>query len=124
MKTKISSLYASFFGLIFGVFLPKIAGAVVVNPPNSNLPGAPSIYANTEPSKSDSLFSGLIAYTIGVVAVLAVIAITWSGIQMFLSVGNESKFNEARNIMIYAFVGVAVAGLAYGLVGFISNFNF
>jgi len=66
----------------------------------------------------------IIAYVIGITAVLAIIAATWAGIQMFLSVGNEQKFDEARNILIYALVGVGLAGGAFLIVQIVSNLSF
>lgn len=105
-------------------FVPTTTLAVVVNPPTSSLPGAPSIYNNTIPTNDSSLLPGIIAYSIGIAGVLAIIAITWAGIKMFLSVGDENKFNEARNVLIYALVGVGLAGAAYALVSMVSNFKF
>jgi multisubunit Na+/H+ antiporter MnhB subunit len=42
---------------------------------------------------------------------------------MILSTGEEEKFKKARHTMIYAFVGLLVAGLAYATVNFITNIN-
>lgn len=104
--------------------MPTTVFAVVVNPPTANLPGAKSIYENAAPTGNANLLAGIISYTIGIVAILAIIAITWAGIKMFLSVGDEAKFNEARYILIYALVGVGLAGAAYAIVNMVSNFNF
>jgi hypothetical protein len=65
----------------------------------------------------------IIAWLIGLTAVLTVIAITWAGIQMVLATGEEEKMKKARYTMIYAFIGLFVAGLAYGIVTFITNLN-
>lgn len=40
---------------------------------------------------------------------------------MILATGEEEKFKKARYTMIYAFIGLIVAGLAYGVVTFITN---
>ncbi len=124
MKAKVFLVYMYIFGLIFWIFFPKITQAVSVTTPTSYLPGAPGVNTPVETKIENSLLPGMIAYAIGVVSVLAVIAITWAGIKMFLSVGDEAKFKEARWILIYALVGVGVAGIAYGIVSLISNFNF
>lgn len=42
---------------------------------------------------------------------------------MILSVGEDEKLKKARKIIIYSIVGVAVAGLAYGVVRLIGNFR-
>lgn len=67
--------------------------------------------------------AAIIAWLIGLTAVLTVLAITWAGVQMILSTGEEEKFKKARHTMIYAFVGLLVAGLAYATVNFITNIN-
>ena len=40
---------------------------------------------------------------------------------MILATGEEEKFKKARYTMIYAFIGLLVAGLAYGAVNFVTN---
>lgn len=115
----------AFFSIIFlNIFSPKIIHAqnkVEVISPSNNLPGASKGGTSTV---TENFLPGIVSYVIGITAVLAIIAITWAGIQMFLSVGNEEKFNQARNILIYALVGVGLAGGAYLIVSVISNLKF
>lgn len=66
----------------------------------------------------------IIAYGIGIAAILAVIAITWAGISMFLAMGDESKYQKAKENMIYALIGVGLAGGAYLIVTVISRLSF
>lgn len=115
----------SFFAL-FGAFVPMMAfAAPQVISPTGQLPGAPSgTWQATEASDALGVLPNIIAYVIGITAVLAIIAATWAGIQMFLSVGNEQKFDEARNILIYALVGVGLAGGAFLIVQIVSNLSF
>lgn len=68
--------------------------------------------------------AGIIAYGIGIAAILAVIAITWAGISMFLSVGDQAKFEKAKEIMIYALVGAGLSAGAYLIVTVISRLSF
>lgn len=115
----------SFFAL-FAAFVPMMAfAAPQVISPTWQLPGAPSgAGQTTEASDVLGVLPNIIAYVIGITAVLAIIAATWAGIQMFLSVGNEQKFDEARNILIYALVGVGLAGGAFLIVQIVSNLSF
>ena len=115
----------SFFAL-FAAFVPMRAfAAPQVISPTGQLPGAPSGAGQaTEASDVLGVLPNIIAYVIGITAVLAIIAATWAGIQMFLSVGNEQKFDEARNILIYALVGVGLAGGAFLIVQIVSNLSF
>ncbi len=66
----------------------------------------------------------LITYAIGIAGVLGVIGVTWWGIQMILSSGEDEKMKKARYILIYSLIGVLVAGLAYGVVDTVSRFRF
>ena len=66
----------------------------------------------------------LVAYAIGIAGVLGVIGVTWWGIQMILSSGEDEKMKKARYILIYSLIGVLVAGLAYGVVDVVSRFRF
>lgn len=79
--------------------------------------------ANPSVGAGESIAS-LITFGIGVAGILAVIAITWAGIQMFLSIGDEAKYNKAKELMIYALVGVGLAGLAYLIVRIVSGLSF
>lgn len=114
-----------FFALVaLSVPMVAIAAPQVISP-TSQLPGAPNGAGQvTEAGDALGVLPNIIAYVIGVTAVLAIIAATWAGIQMFLSVGNEQKFDEARNILIYALVGVGLAGGAFLIVQIVSNLSF
>lgn len=48
-------------------------------------------------------------------------AITWASIQMIIAAGDEEKIKKSRNMIIYAFIGIVVAGIAYGAVRFMTN---
>ena len=111
---------------LFAAFVPMMAfAAPQVISPTGQLPGAPNgAGQTTEASDVLGVLPNIIAYVIGITAVLAIIAATWAGIQMFLSVGNEQKFDEARNILIYALVGVGLAGGAFLIVQIVSNLSF
>ena len=65
----------------------------------------------------------IISWMIGLTAILTVLAISWAAVQMILATGEEEKFKKARYIMIYAFIGLFVSGLAYATVTFITRLN-
>lgn len=68
-----------------------------------------------------TLIASLIAYAIGIAAILGVIGVTWGGIQMILSAGDDEKHKKGKNTIIYSLIGVGLAGLAYGIVTIISS---
>lgn len=66
----------------------------------------------------------IIKAAIGIVGILAIIAITWAWIQLFLSAGDEEKYKKSKSMMIFALIGVAIASGAYALVTIITNLKF
>lgn len=67
------------------------------------------------------IVSNIIAYSIGIAAILWVIGITWWGIEMVLSSGEDEKLKKGKYIMIYSIIGVILAGLAYSIVTLMGN---
>ncbi len=65
--------------------------------------------------------AAIIQYFILLTGILAVMAITWGGIKFVLSTGDDEKMKKARYTVIYAFVGLVVAGLAYSIVEIITK---
>lgn len=121
-------IFYAFFA-IFSLFVTKIVYAqnnsnpVVSFDPPASKEFYPNISNPTTNGGAGDTIGGIIAYGIGLTAILAVIAVTWAGIQMFLAVGDEGKFNKAREMLIYALVGVGLSGLAYLIVRVLSSID-
>jgi hypothetical protein len=64
---------------------------------------------------SDAIAS-IIQFFILITGVLAVMVITWWGIGFIMSTGDDEKMKKSRKTIIYAFVGLVVAWLAYSIV--------
>lgn len=113
-----------FIGCISSIFTQVHADVSVVSP-TSVLPGDPpaDITATNVPytGSAGDFIGNIIAQFIGVVAVLTILAVTWAGIQMVLAIGEEEKMKKARHTMIYAFIGLGVSWLSYGIVSFITS---
>jgi hypothetical protein len=58
----------------------------------------------------------IIKQAIMYVGVLAIMALTYGGILMMLSYGDESKLKSAKSVVSYALLGVVLAGGAYAIV--------
>jgi hypothetical protein len=69
-----------------------------------------------DPTSPVMTLSSIITYAIGIAGILGIISMTWGGIQMVLSTGDDEKLKKGRSIMVYSLVGVILAGLAYTLV--------
>jgi len=68
---------------------------------------------------------GILTIVINIISVVAgfvaVIMIVVSGFQMITSSGNPEKISNARNIIIYASVGIVVIAIARLIILFITN---
>jgi Type IV secretion system pilin len=102
----------------FFLILSFLLWVDVVTAVNSSIIAAPSGVITTTPV---DLVSKIITYAIGIAAILWVIGITWWGIQMILSVGEDEKLKKWQRTVIYSIVGVVLAWLAYGIVNLIGN---
>lgn len=64
---------------------------------------------------------------IGVAGLIAVVAVIIGAINYTTSAGDASKLKKAKDTIIYALIGLIIAGLAFGLVnmvaGWINNRN-
>ena len=54
-----------------------------------------------------------------IVGILSVIVIIVGGIMYVISAGDSSKVTRAKNMIIYALVGLVIAFLAYAIVNFV-----
>lgn len=104
-------LFALFSFFSFTVFTM----ALEVIPPGWDIP-LPEI--NADPTSAIAL---IIQFFLLLTSVLAVMAITWWGIGFILSTGDDEKMKKARKTIIYAFVGLVVAGLGYAIVEVITK---
>ena len=76
-------------------------------------PGSNPIYGpNGIITKAANLVSILIA-------IAAIVTIIVSGLQYVLSTGDSAKVNQAKNAILYALIGLAVAALAQVIIVFV-----
>jgi Type IV secretion system pilin len=67
----------------------------------------------------NSNVSSIITFVFAIAFGVALIVIIISGIQFMLSQGDPGKSANARNTIIYAAVGLALASASYGIVRYI-----
>lgn len=68
-----------------------------------------------------NIAKNIISILLWVVGTAAVIVIIYAGITFVTAAGNPSKISQAKTMLIYAVVGLAVAILAYAIVNFVIN---
>lgn len=112
-------VYAGLFSISSS---PSSDTVISVGDPTVGVNAWDSLLSHVGENPEDTI-AQIIAYGLGMVAVLAVLAATWAGIQMIIAAGDEEKMKKSRYIIIYAFIGIVVAWLGYGIVKFVMNLN-
>jgi len=125
MKKYLSILLIPIFILSFStnVFAVDLLANTCANA-NSNQPGsAPGICGdNKTNSTTNPIYSifktvlNLLSYAIGFISVVVIII---AGLRMILSGGDPQTLNSARNAIIYAAGGIAIAAIAQIIVVFV-----
>lgn len=76
------------------------------------------------PSKTSNLsdgFANIVNILTILVGMLSVIFLIVSGLQMTLSMGDPKRYQQGRQGLLYAVVGIAVAVVGYSVITFIIN---
>jgi len=61
----------------------------------------------------------VLSWVFGLIGVISVVMIIYSGLQMAASAGDAGAVTKAKNTMIYAIVGLVVSILAFAIVQFV-----
>ena len=69
------------------------------------------------------LIKTTIRVILGLFSVLLSIVVLWSGTLFVIHFGDEEKVTNARKLLLWALVGVAVTASAYALVSGVIHFN-
>ena len=68
------------------------------------------------------IFQDIIGWVFVIAVLLAVLTLIIAGIMYITAGGNQEKASKAAKMVMYALVGVAIAGLAWALVNVVGNF--
>ena len=85
-----------------------------VCPNGCGLPQSPS-------AQSTSAITNVLTIVFGVVGALALLMITVGGLRYITSAGDPQKASRARDTIIYAAVGIAIALTAEAIIAFVSK---
>lgn len=75
-----------------------------------------------DPNDSQALsgtIQNIMQFVFGALGAIAVLIIVIAGLQYVISAGDPQKVNKAKNTIIYALVGLAIAILSYAIVAFV-----
>ncbi|MBI3685498.1 hypothetical protein HY250_03785 [Candidatus Azambacteria bacterium] len=110
------------FALVFA-FAFSFAGLALAQAPGGGIVPTggvdPNLLGQQGISNTTTLVNtilGLVNWLAWFVGLLAVIMGLWAGILFITAGGDAAKVSTARNILLYAIVGIAVAVLAFGIV--------
>ncbi len=70
---------------------------------------------------TSNTFSSVLSVVFGVLGVICVLVIALAGLQYVLSGGDPQKTAKAKNTILYAVIGLAVAIVAVSIVNFVFN---
>lgn len=125
MKLFIISLITAVFSLaVFSPVALAYSAIPICNTEAASTAVCQSVKSQTKTNNHDPILVimktaiDILSYIIGIVAVIVLII---SGLQMIFASSDPQAVAKARNMMIYAVVGVAVAALAQVIVLFVLN---
>ena len=120
MKTSIKKLITPCGAALTTVFF-HINSALAASTDIWNNPqGVQAPSAAAQGSFTDNV-TRMINYFLGILGLIAVGFLIYSGILMVTAGGNEEQIGKARKIITYAVIGIVIVLLSYTIVTFISS---
>jgi hypothetical protein len=104
------------------IFLKTYASAVAANCPSALAGSSINSVCSTglhNVGATKSQLNTFLATIFGILGVVAVVLLVVGGIQFMTSGGNSEQTNKARNTILYALIGLAVAVCAELIVAFV-----
>ena len=77
--------------------------------------------SSTATLQVDDIVLAVVNWLLFAVGVVSVIMLIVGGIKYATSAGDSNKVTSAKNTIMYAIIGLAVAVLAFAIVGFVTN---
>ncbi|MCK4525054.1 MAG: hypothetical protein KAU07_01305 [Candidatus Andersenbacteria bacterium] len=68
------------------------------------------------PTDIETGLMNMINWVLGFISIVAVLMVIWGGVLYLTSAGDETKAENGKKTVTYAFIGLIIAGLAYGIV--------
>lgn len=67
----------------------------------------------------NGVFNQISNVALAVIGFLSVIMLIWGGLRFMLSGGDSKKVTDAKNTVLYALLGLAIAFFSYAIVNFV-----
>ena len=113
--------------LLVGVVLAFVGASLALSPEVGavdvlqNCSGSEICKVKTENIEKDGTVQNLTNLFLYLLGIIAVIAIIYGGITYVTSNGAASKIKKAKDVILYAVIGVVVGVMAWGIVNFVLN---
>lgn len=104
--------------IVFVFALLAVSYAFADSLPESQDMGLP--FTGKAPSASIAI---IIKEAMKYIGVLAIISLSWGGVQFLISAGEEQKVKAGKSIIIYSIVGVLLSITAYTIVDILIAFK-
>ena len=101
------------FSVFLFAFSFSFVGAQAIPPIESN--------TTVDSTTIQSTAVTLINYVISIIAIIAVGMIVYAGFLYITSGGDEKKLGTAKNLILYAVIGLVVVIVSYSIVGFVNS---
>ena len=69
----------------------------------------------------DGVFTRITSIALYIIGAISVIMLIWGGLRYILSGGDGKKITDAKNTILYAILGLAIAFLSYAIIRFVLN---
>ncbi len=70
---------------------------------------------------ADGVFTRITSIALYIIGAISVLMLIWGGLRYILSGGDSKKITDAKNTILYAILGLAIAFLSYAIVRFVLN---
>lgn len=116
-----AALVLASIAAVVAIFLVPTSAGAQSPPPIDLSSDCSSVGASDNPAckgsdQFDTVVVNILNTAISFIAVVAVIIIIIAGVRMTTSSGNPSSVQAAKNMILYAVIGVVVAALSYAIV--------
>jgi hypothetical protein len=107
------------FAMLIGIAAMVPSHSASADAKGEILKGYNEVGGNTETRTVQSSVKTVVNVMLYIIGALSVIMIVVGGIKYTISAGDSSKVTSAKNTIMYAVVGLAVALFAYAIVNFV-----
>ncbi len=116
------TLAQAFIGLAITMSASVIMGAIRIALMNGNGNiGNCDLTSTSQCIDPNTMVTNLIQWTIGMVGIVAAIFVVYGGISYITSSGDAGKVQKAKQMILYALIGIIIVALAEMITAFVSN---